>query len=100
MYISGPVADHNGISLRIRAPRHIVRVRKPRRVFPVPRFAQAIAISTILAAIELEHFEVDKSSSIPSSSSRTAQRLADWWDEWKIGLGKVLLATTITARKV
>ena len=42
---------------------------------------------------------VDKSSFIPSSDYRTAQRLADWWDEWKIGLRKVLLATTKTARQ-
>ena len=34
-----------------------------------------------------------------SSDYRTAQRLADWWDEWKIGLRKVLLETTKTARQ-
>ena len=94
-----PSADHNGISIRIGAPRHIVRVRKPRRIYPVPGCAQATATRAIVAAIELAQIEVDKSSFITSSDYHTAQRLADWWDEWKIGLRKVLLATTKTARK-
>ena len=64
-------ADHNGISIRIEAPRHIVRVRKPLRVYPVPGCAQATATSAILMDIDLAQIEVDKSSSIPSSDSRT-----------------------------
>ena len=97
--VPGPSADHNGISIRIGAPRYIVRVRKPRRVYPVPYCAQAAATSAIVAAIEIAQIEVDKSSSIPSSDSRSAQRLADGWDEWKIELRKVLLATTKTVRQ-
>ena len=50
--VPGPAADHNGISIRIGAPRHIVRVRKPRRVYPIPGCAQATATSAIVAAIE------------------------------------------------
>ena len=96
--MSGPLADHHGISIRIGAPRHIVRVRKPRRVYPVLGCAQATAISAIGAVIEIAQIEVDKSIFF-SSDYRTAQRLADWWDEWKIGLRKVLLETTKTARQ-
>ena len=99
MSVPGPSADHNGISIRIGAPRHIVRVRKPRRIYPVPGCAQATATRAIVAAIELAQIEVDKSSFITSSDYHTAQRLADWWDEWKIGLRKVLWATTKPARK-
>ena len=76
-----------------------MRVRKPRRVYPVPGCAQATATSAILAAIKLAQIEVDESSSVPSSEYRTARRLADWWDGWKIRLRKVLLATTKTARQ-
>ena len=76
-----------------------MRVRKPRRIYPVPGCAQATATRAIVAAIELAQIEVDKSSFITSSDYHTAQRLADWWDEWKIGLRKVLLATTKTARQ-
>ena len=95
----GPSADHNGSSIRIGAPQHIVRVHKPRRAYPVPSCTQATAISAIFATIEPAQIEVDKSSSIPSSDSRMDQRLADWSDEWKIGLRKVLLETTKTARQ-
>ena len=72
--VPGPLADHNGISIRIGAPRHIVRVRKPRRIYPVPGCAQATATSAIVATIEMTQIEADKSSSIPSSDYRTAQR--------------------------
>ena len=36
MSVPGPATDHNGISIRIGAPRTVVRIRKPRRVYPVP----------------------------------------------------------------
>ena len=39
------------------------------------------ATSAILAAIDMAHIEVDKSSLIPSSDNRTCQRLADWWNK-------------------
>ena len=32
MSVPGSAADHNGIIIRINVPRHVVRVRKPRRV--------------------------------------------------------------------
>ena len=64
-------------SVRIGAPRHIVRVRKPRRIYPVTDFAQETATSAILMAIELASIESEKFSSIPSSIYRTAHRLAD-----------------------
>ena len=57
--------DDNGISVRIGASRHIVRVRKPRRVCPVPGCAYATATSAIVASIELVQIVVDKSISIP-----------------------------------
>ena len=79
--VPGPAADHNGISIRIGAPRQIVLIRKPRQVYSVPGCAQATATNAILAAIEITQIEVDKSSSITSSDYRTAQHLADWWDE-------------------
>ena len=99
MSVPGPSADHNGISIQIGAPQHIVRVRKPRRVYPVPGCAQATATSAIPATIELAQIKVDESSFIPSSDFCTVQRLANWWDEWKIKLRKILLSTTKTARQ-
>ncbi|CAI5702020.1 unnamed protein product [Peronospora effusa] len=59
--VPGPEADHNGISIRIVAPRHVLRVRKPRHVYPVPGCAQAAAISSILAAIERAQIKNDES---------------------------------------
>ena len=92
--VPGPAADHNGIIVRIRAPRHVVHVWKPRRVYPVPGCAQAAAIGNITAAIELAQHQVDHTDSIPTSDYLTARILADWWDTWKLRLRKILLANT------
>uniref|UniRef100_M4BSU5 Uncharacterized protein n=1 Tax=Hyaloperonospora arabidopsidis (strain Emoy2) TaxID=559515 RepID=M4BSU5_HYAAE len=43
--------------------------------------------------------QVDEISSVPTSDSLTARRLADWWDTWKIILRQILLATTKQARQ-
>ncbi|TDH72030.1 hypothetical protein CCR75_004872 [Bremia lactucae] len=58
--VPGPAADYNGISVRIRVPRYVVRVHKPRRVYPVPGCAQADAISKIITAMELAQRQVDE----------------------------------------
>ncbi|CAI5717474.1 unnamed protein product [Peronospora effusa] len=97
--VPGPAADHNGISIRIVAPLHVVRVRKPWHVYPVPGCAQAAATSAIFAAIERAQIKVDESSSVQTSDYRTARQLADWWDEWKINIRKVLVATTKISRQ-
>ena len=34
--VPDPAADHNGIIVRIGTPHRVVRIRKPRRVYPVP----------------------------------------------------------------
>ena len=79
--LSVPVttAEQNKFSIRIWTPRHIVCVRKPRQVCPVPGCVQATATSAILAIIELAQIDLDKSSSVTTSNSRTAQRLAEWY---------------------
>ena len=97
--VPGPAADHNGISIRIGVPRYVVRVRKPRHVYPVPGCANTAAHKAIVAAIKLAQLQVDETLSVPPSDYITARRLAEWWDEWKIRLRKVLLATTKTARQ-
>ena len=53
MSVPGPAADHNNISIRIFVPRHEVRVRKPKRLYPVPGYAHAAAHKAIIAAIAL-----------------------------------------------
>uniref|UniRef100_M4C557 Endonuclease/exonuclease/phosphatase domain-containing protein n=1 Tax=Hyaloperonospora arabidopsidis (strain Emoy2) TaxID=559515 RepID=M4C557_HYAAE len=97
--VPGPAADHNGIIVRIRAPRHVVHVWKPRRVYPVPECAQAVSIGNITAAIELAQQQGDHTDSIPTSDYLTARSLADWWDTWKLRLRKILLVATKQARQ-
>ncbi|TDH65703.1 hypothetical protein CCR75_002989 [Bremia lactucae] len=65
--VNGLAADHNGISVRIRALRHVLRVRKPRCVYPILKCAQAAAISKITAAIELAQRQVDETASFSTS---------------------------------
>ena len=96
MSVPGPSDDYNGISIRIGVSRHVVRVRKPRRVYPVPGCAYADAHKEIIAAIELVQLQADVTMSVPTSDYITARILADWWDAWKIRLCEVLLATTKT----
>ena len=91
MSVPGPSPDQNGISIRIGAL-YVICVRKPRRVYPVPRCAQATTNSKIDAAIELAQLQVDKATSARTSDYDTDRRLANWWGEWRINLRKVKLA--------
>ena len=43
--------------------------------------------------------QVDDVSSVPTSDSLTARRLADRWDTWKIRIRQILLTTTKKARQ-
>ena len=99
MSVPGPAAEHNGISIRIGVPRHVVCIRKPKRVYPVPGYAYAAAHKSIIAAIALAQIRADAIISVPTSDYTTARSLADWSDDWKIILRKVLLAATNTARQ-
>ena len=99
MAIPGPAAHHNGISIRIGVSRHVVFVRKPRCVYPVPSCAYAAANKAIYTDLALVKVQADAIISVPTSDYTTARRLADWWDDWKIRLRKVLLTTTKIARQ-
>ena len=99
MSVPGPATGHNGISIRIGVPRHVVRVQKPRRVYSVPNCANATAHKAIIAAIALVQLRADAIISVPTSEYTTARILADWWDYWNISLRKVYLAATNTARQ-
>ncbi|CAH0488121.1 unnamed protein product [Peronospora farinosa] len=50
-------------------------------------------------AIERAQITIDIFRSVPTSDYRTARQLAEWWDEWKIRLRKVFVATTKIARQ-
>ena len=78
--VPGPAADHNVISVRIETPHHVVRIRKPGRVYPFPGCVKVAAISEIPAENAITQRQVDKTASVPTSDSLTARRLADWWD--------------------
>ncbi|TDH70315.1 hypothetical protein CCR75_009217 [Bremia lactucae] len=97
--VPGPAADHNGISIRIGVPRHLVSVRTPRRVYPIPGCAHAAAHKAIIAAIDLAQIQVAETLSVPPLDYITGRRLARLWDDWKIRLRKVLLTTTKFARQ-
>ena len=53
MSVSGPEADHNGIGIWVGMPSVIVRVRTPRRYYPVPGCAHETANSKCFATIAL-----------------------------------------------
>ena len=89
MSVSVPAADHNGISLRISMPHYVIRVLKPRRVYPVPGCEHAAAHTAIIAAIALVQLQADAINHVPTSDCTTGQILSDWWDEWKMRLRKV-----------
>ena len=59
MSVPGPFTDHNGISIRIGVPRHVVCVRKPRRVYTVSCCAYAAAHKAIIASIALAKLQPD-----------------------------------------
>ena len=98
-FVTGPASDHKGISIRIGVPRHVVRVQKPRRVYPVVGFAHAAKQRDTLAAIAMVQIQDDAAISVPTSDCITTRSLAYWWDNWKTGLRKALLETNKTARQ-
>ena len=75
--VPGHAADLEDISIRIGVPRHVVRVRKPRRVYPVPGLAHAAAHKAIMAVIALDHLQPDAISSVPTSDYTTVRSLFD-----------------------
>ena len=77
MSVPGTDADHNVISIRIGVPRHVVSVRKPRRVYPIPGRAHAAAHKPIIAAICLTQLQADAIISFPTSDYITVWILAD-----------------------
>ena len=77
MSVHGPDADYNGISIRIGVPRHVVSVRKPRRVYPVPGCAHAAAHKAIIAVIALAQLRSDAVIAVPTSDYTTARSLAN-----------------------
>ena len=77
MSVPGPAADHNGIGIRIGVPRHVVRVRKSRRVYHVPGFAHAAAHKAIIAAIALAPLQADAIILIPTSDYITVRSLTN-----------------------
>ena len=89
-FVTGPASDHKGISIRIGVPRHVVRVQKPRRVYPVPGCVHATTHKSIIAAIALAQLQADAIISVPTSDYITARSVADWWNDWKIRLRKFL----------
>ena len=80
-------------------PSYVVRVRKPRRVYPVPGCANVAVNKAIVAAFKLAQIQAYGTLSVSPSDFTTARRPAEWWDAWKIRLRKVLMATTNTARQ-
>ena len=99
MSVSGPLDGHNGIRIRIGAPRTVLRVCTPKRVYSVPGGAQEIANSKNIAAIALAQLKVDSTTSKPTSNYRSARLMADSWDKWTINPPKVLLAEPKNARQ-
>ena len=77
MSVPGPDADHNGIIIKIGVPCHVVRVRMPRRVYPVLGCAHAAAHKSIIAVIALAHFQANATMSVPTSDYLTARSLDD-----------------------
>ena len=70
-------AEPNGITIRIGAPRRIMRVCKPRRVHPVLGCAKAAANRAIIAALENAQSIVDDANSITTVIYDMARRLAE-----------------------
>ena len=78
---------------------HLVRIRKPWRVYPIPGCTQVATISEITAAIAMAQRQVDGAASVPTSHPLTARRLADWWDTRKIRIRQILPVTNKKARQ-
>ena len=97
--VPGPAADCNGINVSIDVPSHVVRVRNPRRVYPVPGCLQSVAHKAIISPIELAHLQADATIIVPTSDYIMVRGLSDWCDDRKMRLRTVLLAATKCASR-
>ena len=76
MSVPGLAADHNGISIRIGAPHHAVRVRNPRRVHPFLGCAYTAVLRAIIATNAQAQLQADATISVPTSDYIRAWSLA------------------------
>ena len=79
-FVSGPAANHNGVTIRIGAPLRTVSVPKPRRVYPVALSAEHLVAQVTKQALEASRGVVEGASGSEIGDVSTANRPARWWD--------------------
>ena len=99
MSVPGPTSDHNGVTVRLAAPKTVVQQRKPRRVYPVAAVVHSTAKNTITQALTSASLILESVRHLPLTDVSTAINLARWWDVWKVGLRRALLNDSRTIRQ-
>ena len=97
--VPGPHSDYNGVTIRLDVPHSTVRVRPPRRLYPVPESAKANVKPVILAALDMTRHQIEEAHLEDLEEVSIARRLADWWDSWKTRIRISLLSATKAARQ-
>ena len=80
MSVPGPTSDHNGVTVRLAAPKTVVQQRKPRRVYPVAAVVHSTAKNTITQALTSASLTLESVRHLPLTDVSTAINLARWWD--------------------
>ena len=78
--VPGPAADHNGVTIRLGSPSWTVRVRQPRRVYPVPDCSKEAAQRHVHIDFDISRCVVTGACSSTSVGFQSAHNLAEWWD--------------------
>jgi exonuclease III len=81
--VPGPYSDHDGVSLRVAAPHNVVRVKKQRRVYPVPVHVRDLAGRYTSSLFTSLRTELDEILALPETEKEKAVRAAQWWDQAK-----------------
>eukprot|EP00644_Phytophthora_capsici_P019305 jgi/Phyca11/132955/e_gw1.277.4.1 len=78
-------ADHRAACMHLSSPNDPIRVRKPTRIYPVPKYAEEAVASATLKRLEQFHEQLQQNAMTAAQSARA-------WDDLKVAVAKETLA--------
>ena len=97
--ISGPSSDHDGVAVRIASPDALVRIKHPRRVYLLPRYATEAASQVLSNFFAVTHSQLDAAMARVTGVERQARAAAMWWEVAKVHLHTSYLAFKRASRR-
>ncbi|KAF1336803.1 reverse transcriptase, partial [Globisporangium splendens] len=94
--VAAPYSDHNGVTIRVAPPDKVIQRKLPRKVYPVPVYAEAQGGDATAAFFAEATTALSSLIQKHTNAVECARATADWWDNAKLALRK----SYINAKKV